>query len=137
MRRQDVVRLLLLASMWGASFLFMRVSVPEMGPVLTSALRVSIAGIALWLYALAIRSKLELQARWREYLILGAINSAVPFALICLSELRLTAGMAAILNSTSPLFGAMIAAVWHKVLFTFRKGIGILIAMIGVSVLVG
>ena len=66
-------------------------------------------------------ASLEIRVRWRQYLILGAINSAIPFVLISTAELHLPASLASILNATSPLFGAVIAAVWIKDPLTRRK----------------
>ncbi len=94
--------------------MFIRIAAPVLGPVLLIELRVLIAGVALLLYAMAIRSPLDLRARWQHYLVIGIINSAIPFTLIATAELYLTAGLAATLNATSPLFGAVVAAVWIK-----------------------
>jgi len=88
------------------------------------------------LYAIASRTQLELWSRWPQYLLIG-INSAIPFVLISTAEIHLSASIAAILNATSPLFGAVISALWLKEPLTCRKIVGITIAIIGVIVLVG
>ena len=137
MRVQDVQRLVLLASLWGGSFLFMRVAAPEFGALPTAWIRMVIASITIGLYALATRSKLELRERAVPYLVMGLLNSAIPYALFCYAELRLSASMGAILNATTPLFGAIFAAIWLKSLLTSRKLTGIFIAMVGVAMLVG
>ncbi|GER90483.1 hypothetical protein KDW_46450 [Dictyobacter vulcani] len=129
--------LFLLAVMWGGSFLFMRVAAPVLGPVVLIELRVGIAGLALLLYTKAIGRALDLRARWKHYLAVGIINSAIPFTLIATSELYLTAGLAAILNATTPLFGAIVAALWIKDRLTLKKIIGLILGIIGVVVLVG
>lgn len=137
MKPKDVGALLVLSALWGGSFLFMRIAAPVLGPIVLIEVRVLVAGIALLLYSLAIRRNLDLRKRWLHYLVIGIINSALPFTLIAAAELHLTAGLAAILNATSPLFGAVIAAVWIKEALTTRKVIGLLLGLVGVGVLVG
>ena len=137
MKPKDLLLLLTLSALWGGSFLFMRVAAPVLGPILLIALRVLIAGLALLVYALATHTDLELRQRWRQYLTIGLLNSAIPFTLIATAELHLTAGLASILNATSPLFGAVIAAFWLKESLTPRKLVGLGLGLVGVSVLVG
>jgi len=128
---------LLLAAIWGASYLFIRVAAPVLGPAVLIEARVLIAGSALVLYAAAIRRLPDLRSRWGAYLILGAVNSAIPFTLIATSELYLTASLAAILNATTPLFTAVVAALWMKDRLTIKKAIGLVLGLAGVAVLVG
>jgi len=137
MNTKQIGALLLLSALWGGSFLFIRIAVPVLGPVLLIELRVLIAGVALLVYMLVTRSPLDLRARWRHYLVIGIINSAIPFTLIATAELYLTAGLAATLNATSPLFGAVVAAMWIKEALTKKKVIGLALGLLGVSVLVG
>lgn len=137
MRPADVIRLVTLAAIWGGSFIFIRVSARALGAIATVETRVVVAAIVLLLWALATKSKLELRERWKHYLAIGILNSAIPFTLISWSEVRLTASMAAILNATTPLFGAMVAAVWLKDRLTAMKVAGIVVAFAGVTLLVG
>lgn len=137
MRAQDLARLLLLSALWGGAFLFIHIAVPVLGPVALAALRVLIAGLALLLYARVLKKPLELRARWRQYLIIGAINSAIPFTLTAAAQLRLTASLAAILNATSPLFGAVVAAAWIHDPLTAKKIGGLVLGIAGVAILVG
>jgi drug/metabolite transporter (DMT)-like permease len=137
MRAEDLGRLLLLSALWGGSFLFMRIAAPVLGPIVVAESRVLIAGLALFLYACAAKRPMELRSRWRQYLIIGAVNSAIPFALIAAAQLRLTASLAAILNATSPLFGAVIAAAWINDPLTMRKIAGLILGIVGVTILVG
>lgn len=136
MNAKDGAALLILSAIWGGAFLFIRIAAPVLGPVALVELRVGIAGIVLLLYVLATRKRLGL-ARWRQYLMVGILNSAIPFVLISTAELHLTAGLAAILNATSPLFGAIVAALWIKEALTARKVVGLLLGLAGVAVLVG
>jgi drug/metabolite transporter (DMT)-like permease len=137
MRAKDVAALLFLSALWGGSFLCMRIAAPVLGPVVLIELRVLIAGVALLLYATMTKSKLDLRARWRHYLVIGILNSAIPFTLIATAELHLTAGFAAVLNATSPLFGAVVAAAWIKEALTAKKVVGLVLGLLGVAVLVG
>src|ERR671921_2338664 len=100
-------------------------------------LRVGLAAGALLLYALAIGRMPKIRTRWRSFLVLGFLNAAVPFSLISAAEIHLTASLAAILNSTTVMFTAIVAAVWMGDPLTSRKAIGIVLGIVGVSVLVG
>jgi len=131
------MRLFMLSILWGGSFLFIRITAPALGPIAVAELRVLLAGIALALFALATHRQLDLRARWKQYLIVGVINSAIPFALIATAELHLTASLAAVLNATSPLFGALIAALWLRDPLTPNKLAGLAIGVIGVAILTG
>jgi drug/metabolite transporter (DMT)-like permease len=127
----------MLSALWGGSFLFIRVAVPALGPFLLVELRVGLAAAALCLYALAAGSMPKIQGRWKSFLVLGFLNAAVPFSLISAAEIHLTASLAAILNSTTVMFTAIVAAVWMGDALTARKAIGIVLGIVGVSVLVG
>ena len=135
--------LLVLGAVWGASYLFIGVAVPEFGPLRLMFLRVLIAGLLLLVVAqltlrqTGLRETLRLRENWRKYLIVGLLNSALPFTLIAFSELRLSVSLAAILNSTTTLFTALVAAAWGSERLTGRKIMGVLLGVIGVGVLVG
>ena len=137
MRTRDFAGLIMLSALWGGSFLFIRVAVPALGPFLLVELRVGLAAAALCLYALAAGSMPKIQGRWKSFLVLGFLNAAVPFSLISAAEIHLTASLAAILNSTTVMFTAIVAAVWMGDALTARKAIGIVLGIVGVSVLVG
>lgn len=143
MRLIHFAALLLLGAIWGASFLFIGLAVTEFGPLVLMFLRVLVAGLILAVVVYATRRKgqsaaaLRLRTNWHKYLIVGLLNSALPFTLIAFSELHLTISLAAILNSTTPLFTALIAAVWSNEKLTRRKMGGLLLGVIGVTVLTG
>jgi drug/metabolite transporter (DMT)-like permease len=128
---------MLLGALWGGSFLFIRVAVPALGPFLLVELRAGLAVAALFLYALAVSSMPKIRGRWRSFLVLGFFNAALPFSLISAAEIHLTASLAAILNATTVMFSAIVAAVWMGDALTARKAIGIILGIVGVSVLVG
>ena len=129
--------MLALGALWGGSFLFIRVAVSSLGPLLLMELRVGIASLALVLFAAAVGRRPKLRARWRQFLLIGTLNAAIPFTLIAAAEIHLTASLAAILNSTTVMFAAVAAAVWSRDPLTARKVVGIVLGVIGVAVLVG
>ncbi len=137
MKPKDVLLLFSLAALWGASFLFMRLGAPALGPFVLIFLRVSIASGALLLYVWIRRRRLDVLKKWKPYLLLGLLNAAVPFTLISAAELRLPASVAAILNATTPLFAALSARVWTGERLTWKKISGLVLGLAGVAVLVG
>ncbi|MFN8372542.1 MAG: DMT family transporter [Anaerolineae bacterium] len=137
MKLRDAGLLLLLAALWGASFLFIRVAVPVMGPFPLVAVRVMVGGGILVVYAMRIRNALHWRSHWRKYLLIGLLNNAIPFTLISTAQLNLTASFAALLNATTPLFSVLIAALWIQEKVTPAKLVGILLGMVGVSIIVG
>ena len=138
MGARDLGALILLAALWGASYIFIRVAVPALGPFVLMGARVALASGALALYALLLaRGMPKFRSRWKEFLIVGATNSAIPFTLIAAAEIELTASLAAILNSTTALFVAVVAAVWIGESLTVKKVVGLLLGFAGVVMLVG
>lgn len=137
MTGRDLAALVTLGALWGASFLFIRVAVPALGPFVLVGLRVGLAALVLALFAVASRRALKLRGLWGPLLFVGFANTAVPFSLISASEVHLTASLAAILNSTTVLFTALVAAVWLGDSLTPKKILGVLLGIFGVAVLVG
>ncbi|MGN6548365.1 MAG: DMT family transporter [Pararhizobium sp.] len=131
--------LLFLGLLWGGSFFFARVAVQEIPPLTLVLLRVSLAALALHLYLRAGSGLYAtLRRRWREFLILGFLNNAVPFALIFAGETAIGAGLASILNATTPLWTVIVAhlATSDEKLST-RKVAGCAIGLAGTVLLVG
>jgi drug/metabolite transporter (DMT)-like permease len=137
MGRRDLGALLLLSALWGASFIFIRVAVPALGPFVLVELRVGLAAVALGLCAALLGRLPKLRGRWKQFALLGAVNVAIPFSLISTAEINLTASLAAILNSTTVMFTAVVAAVWMGDALTARKLVGVVLGIVGVTVLVG
>lgn len=136
MRNADLIRLLLLAAIWGASFLFMRIVAPVMGVLWTAETRVALAGLAMLIFMAATKQAMRFRTNWRQYLVLGTLNSALPFALFSYAALTLPAGYSAILNATSPLWGALVGAAVLGEKLTTRKIGGLAIGVVGVAFLV-
>ncbi|MEM9767299.1 MAG: DMT family transporter, partial [Cyanobacteria bacterium P01_D01_bin.71] len=133
----QIAELLLLAALWGGSFLFMRIAAPELGPIWLIECRVLLAGLTL--LPLLLRQGLGrvLHQHWRSLTIVGLLNSALPFSLLAFTSLFLPAGTTAILNGTAPFFGVAIAYVWLGERLTISRLWGLLLGFSGVVVLVG
>ena len=137
MKLSDLIELLILAAVWGASFLFMRIAAPALGPVLLIELRVAIAGLTLILLATRLNLIGEIRQHVIPLLVIGCINSAIPFLLFAFASLHLTAGFSAILNATAPLFGTLIAGLWLREKLSLIQFAGLVIGFAGVTILVG
>jgi drug/metabolite transporter (DMT)-like permease len=135
----ELALLLLLATLWGASYSFIKLGVASIPPITLIAARTSIAGVLL----LAIMRARGLRlpddiATWRRFAFQACLNSVIPFTLIAWAERSLDAGLATILNSTSPIFAFLLtsAITRHEVL-TVRKLFGVLAGMAGICLIVG
>lgn len=133
MKRSDLARLFALAAIWGASFLFFRVAAPVLGPLVTAESRALIGGLALLLYYRMVGIDLEFRSHWRAYLVIGALNSALPFSLFAFASIHLSASYAVILNASAPLWGAVFSAIWLGEQLTMRKSLGLLMGVAGVA----
>lgn len=136
MTSRSAAELVLLAALWGASFLFMRVAAPELGPIPLMALRVGIAA-AILLPALALRRGVaDLRGRLVPLCVVGLLNSALPFSLFAYAALSVTAGMNSILNATSPLWGGLVAHLWLRDRLSPSRVLGLVVGFGGVAFLV-
>jgi len=133
----QLAALFTLGAIWGASYIFIRVAVEPLGPVFLMFIRVALSGLILLGYARLRRQKLDIRGHWRHFIVLGFLGSALPFTLIAWAELTVTASMAAILMSTTPLFTTFVAAVGLGEDLTVYKLIGAVLGIIGVTVTVG
>ena len=127
----------LLAALWGASFLFMRVVGQQWGALPTAGMRVGLAALAL-LPLLGARGLLPvIRQHGRPILVVGLLNSALPFALYAWAVLSINTGLAANLNATSPLFGAAVARLWLGETLTGQRVLGLALGFGGVVALAG
>jgi drug/metabolite transporter (DMT)-like permease len=136
MRPADLARMLFLAAVWGASFLFMRILAPVLGALWTTEIRIALASVTLVLLMLFTRRAMNLREHWKHYLVIGIFNSAVPFPLFAYAALTIPAGYSAIMNATTPLWGALLAVVVFRESLTARKAVGLLTGIVGVAFLV-
>lgn len=137
MARSDYLGLLVLGALWGASFLFMRVAAPVLGAVPVAELRVFIAGLALLALAYVTRAPLRLRGYEKRFLILGTVNSAIPFVSFAFASQHLPASLSSILNATTPMFSAIIARIWFGSVLDGRRILGLVVGLVGVGLLVG
>lgn len=139
MTGQDWFALVLLSLLWGASFLFGKIALAELTPITLVALRVGGAAIVLAMILILRGISLSnLARRWREFLILGFLNNALPFSLIFAGQRHLSAGLAAILNATTPIFTVLVLHIATRdERLTPLKMLGVALGLAGVVVLVG
>ena len=137
MKFSHIAELLLLAALWGGSFLFMRIAAPVLGPVWLIECRVLLAGLLL----LPVLAKLGLLGELRRNLIplflVGCLNSATPFLLLAFASVSLPTGLTSILNGTAPLFGTVVASVWLHEKLTPARIAGLMLGFVGVVIVVG
>ena len=125
----------LLAAIWGASFLFIRVGAKEFGVFATAGLRVAIASAFLMPIVLLRGHGPSLRQHWKLSFAVGILNSAIPFACFSFALLSITTGLSSILNATTPLFGAVVAWLWLRDRPTGSRAVGLLIGFAGVALL--
>jgi drug/metabolite transporter (DMT)-like permease len=133
MRAADVIRLVALGAIWGLSFLFMRVLAPVLGAVLTADLRLLIAGLALVAWFGLTGVPLEWRRHGKHYLVIGAVGAAMPFLCFTFAARHIPASYSAILNASSPLFGALFSTLWLGIPFTRRIALGLALGLAGVA----
>ena len=134
--------LLLLAAIWGASYLFIKVAVEDIAPAPMMAARTLGAGTLLLVYLVwrldRTRALVELRAAWGHCVVLGVLNAALPFWLIAWGEQHIDSGLAAVLQASVPIFNALILlkVVPHERL-TRTGALGLALGLAGVTVVTG
>ena len=131
--------MLLLAAVWGGSFVFAEVALRELPPLTITLHRVFWA-VPVLAIVLRIRGySLPRGGRvWAAYLVMGALNNAIPFSLIFWGQTQITAGLASILNATTAMFAAVVAGILLKdEPLTMRKLVGAVLGVAGVAVIMG
>lgn len=134
---KNVGGLLLLAAIWGGSFLFIRIAVPAFGPVMLMEFRVLLGAIFLSAVGITLKQQPQLWKRKKHYLILGWFNSALPFLLFAYAAQTIEVSTLAILNATAPFWGVCIGYILCKEGVAKASLFGCVFGLIGVSVLVG
>jgi drug/metabolite transporter (DMT)-like permease len=135
MKPRDLLDLTLLAALWGGSFLFMRYAVPDFGVVPLIWLRVALASICLLPLLLLKRQFGALRRQAGALTIMSLFNSGLPFLLIAWATLSITAGLASIMNAMTPVFTALIGALWLGDRLDGRRSLGLLLGLAGVALL--
>lgn len=135
MKPRDLLDLTLLAALWGGSFLFMRYAVPDFGVVPLIWLRVALASVCLLPLLLMKRQLGALRRQAGALTVMGLFNSGLPFLLIAWATLSITAGLASIMNAMTPVFTALIGALWLGDRLDGRRSLGLLLGLAGVALL--
>lgn len=133
---RDLTYLILLGLLWGMSFLFVRIAAPEFGAIALIEIRVVIATLVLTPFIIFRRQLPEVKRHWRPIFVMGILHYALPFTLLAYSMLTLTAGYAAIINASSPLFATAVAWVWLGQRPEAGRVLGLVVGMLGVILLV-
>jgi drug/metabolite transporter (DMT)-like permease len=134
--------LLTLASIWGASYLFIKVAVEDIEPAPMMAFRALVAGLLLLVYLAGTMGLREagaaLRSGWRPALVLGIFNAAIPFWLVAWGEKHIDSNVAGVAQATVPIFTFLLAARFlpHEPVAAIRIA-GVAIAFAGVAVLLG
>jgi drug/metabolite transporter (DMT)-like permease len=136
MKPGHVFELLLLAMLWGASFMFMRIAAPEFGAIPLMTVRVFIATLSLLPVLLMTRGLDDIRQNLKPIFIVGIFNSALPFCLLAYAAISFTAGFTSILNATAPLWTALITIFWLKYKSTLPTLSGLIIGFFGVVLMV-
>jgi drug/metabolite transporter (DMT)-like permease len=135
----ELALLLLLATLWGGSYTFIKLGVATIPPITLIAARTLIAGLLLLvvMYGRGLRLPKD-AATWRRFLFQACLNSVIPWTLIAWGERSLDAGLATILNSTSPIFTFFLTlAITRHESVSFRKLFGVLAGLAGICLIVG
>ena len=135
MKVADSLRLALLAAIWGAAFIFLRVAAPVMGPVWTPEVRVLIGGLAVLAWLRFSGQEADLWRYRRAYLVVGTVNIAIPFALFSYAAMHAPASLLSIVNSTAPIFGIAWSAAFGDERVTARKAAGMALGIAGVALI--
>ena len=133
--RQWVPEFVLLAMLWGSSFLFMREGAYAFGPFATAWVRVTLAAIMLTPVLLWRQELPMFRANWQHSLMSGLLNAGIPFACYAYALLHLSTGLSSILNATTPLFGALVARVWLGERLSVSRALGLGLGFGGVALL--
>jgi drug/metabolite transporter (DMT)-like permease len=139
MSGSDWLLLILLSIVWGGSFFFAKVAVAELPPLTIVLARVVMAAAALHLIVLAIGQRMPGEIPlWRDFLVMGLLNNAIPFSLIFWGQKEIASGLASILNATTPLFTVLVAhSLTTDEKATSAKLIGVGLGLVGVALMIG
>jgi drug/metabolite transporter (DMT)-like permease len=137
MNTANLLRLILLAAIWGGSFLFMRIAAPVLGPAVLIEYRVGFAALFLALVGVFLKKRLDLRANWKHFLMLGLFNSALPFLLFAYAASTLSVSVMAVVNATAPMWGALLGAAWTRQPVNMRVALGLVLGTGGVALLLG
>ncbi len=133
------IDLVLLALLWGGSFLAIREALDEIGFLTSVAHRVLWASVALWILVAARRLAVPRSLRaWGAFFVMGCLNNVIPFSLMAWGQLSIESGLTAILNAATAIWSVLVAALFFAdERLTLRRLVGVLIGFLGVSAAIG
>jgi drug/metabolite transporter (DMT)-like permease len=136
--RQYAFLLLVLGAIWGSSYLFIKIGVRDLSPAVLIEIRLGCAGPILLAFAVSRSGVAAVRRAWREGIVLGVLNAAVPFTLIAWGETYVDSGVAAVANASVPIFVAILA-FWFvpSERSTGLRAVGVVVGIAGVAVLAG
>lgn len=138
MGRTLYLALILLSLIWGGSFFFIKILLPDFGPWTVAFLRSAFGLATITGVMLVLRKPFGIRSiPWLAMVIMALINTAIPWALIGFSETRLTSSLASVLNATTPLWTLVVGAIFFRVATNRMQWAGMGIAFLGLLVLVG
>jgi len=131
--------MLVLALIWGGSFLSIRIALDEISPLMSVAQRVTLAMLVLWVVVAMMRIPLPRNPRiWFAFLVMGLLNNVIPFVLMAWGQLYIESGLTSILNAFTAVVGVVMAALFFSdERLTPRKIIGVVLGFFGVAVAIG
>jgi len=135
LQRLEISELFLLAAIWGASFLFMRITAPVFGPVFLIELRVLVGLLVLLPFLFISGQPEELLRHWKIISVVGLTSMGLPFVLLAYTSLSLGAGLLSILNATVPFFAAVLGYIMYRERLGRAAKIGLVTGFTGVAVL--
>jgi len=135
MKISDYLRLFLLAAIWGASFLFMRIVAPALGAIPTAFFRVLLGALGLAAILAMLRTQWHFNGKFERTMALGVINSGIPFLMYSIAATLLPAGYSAIFNATTPLMGVLIGYLFFQEQLNIKKFVGVAAGIAGVAFL--
>ncbi len=136
MKTKDIINLITLSALWGMSFLFTRVAVTDFGSFALTEARVFIAALFLLPIILFKKKHKDMITHFGKIIIIGFLNSALPFFLFAYAVIYISAGLASILNATTTMFTAIVGYLWFKDKLTYMAAFGLIIGFTGVTILV-
>src|SRR5438128_632683 len=138
-RTFDFGLILLLGILWGTPYALTKISLQSIPPLTLVTARVAIAGSILWLVAAGLRRKIPTEKKFAgRIFVQGALSCVAPYTLLAFGQQTVESGLAAVLNSTGPLFVCLISFLWtqHEKL-TPRKLLGVAAGFLGVASIAG
>jgi drug/metabolite transporter (DMT)-like permease len=132
---QEGIIIVLLAAIWGSSFIFMRILAPSLPAIVVSSLRILIAGLFIYVVFSVRKKSVNIKRNYAYYFYAGMLNSGIPFTLYAFAAKHIPAGYSVILNSLTPIFTAILAYFFLNEKLNKYKILGIILGFIGVYIL--